>query len=248
MSNFPQFSFFGTPDIAVIVLEKLHEAGMTPAVIITNPDAPQGRKMILTPPPVKVWAEVHHIPVLQPQSLRTDNTVEVYLHEHKIELSVVVAYGKIIPESLLQIPKFGTVNVHPSLLPKLRGASPIRSAILADMRETGVTIMLMDAELDHGPILAQEQVAIPEDAWPLRGQALDRLLAEHGGDLLVKTLPQWVQGDIEPREQDHERATQCTKITKDMGELDLTGDPYQNLLKIRAFDGWPGTFFFTERN
>lgn len=244
----PKFAFFGTPELGTIVLDTLKAFGMTPSVIITNPDAPQGRKMTLTPPPVKTWALTHGIPVLQPQSLRTDTTVEQYLTRECIELSIVVAYGKIIPESILAIPKYGTVNVHPSLLPKLRGASPIRSAILEDMRETGISIMLLDKELDHGPILAQETVVIEASAWPLRGQALDTLLATHGGELLARTLPSWIDGTLTPQEQDHGSATFCTKITKEMGELDLNGDPYQNLLKIRAFDGWPGTFFYTEKN
>lgn len=244
----PRYAFFGTPDIAVTVLMKLKAANMLPSVIITNPDAPQGRKMVLTPPPVKLWAVAHGIPVLQPQSLRTDATVLTYLKEQHIELSIVVAYGKLIPESLLSVPKYGTVNMHPSLLPILRGASPVRSAILKNMRETGVTLMLLDTELDHGPILAQEVLHIEKEAWPLRGQALDTLLAEKGGELLVQTLPSFIDGTLTPRMQDHAQATFCTKITKEMGELDLNGDAYQNLLKIHAFDGWPGTFFYTEKN
>jgi len=244
----PHFAFFGTPAIAVTVLDILKASGMLPSVVITNPDAPQGRKMVLTPSPVKVWAQKEGIPVLQPQSLRTDNTVELYLKEHAIALSIVVAYGKIIPQSLLSVPKHGTVNVHPSLLPELRGASPIRTAILRDMRKTGVSVMLLDAELDHGPILAQKAVEIEEGLWPMRGGELDILLAREGGELLAETLPQWIEGSLIPRDQEHANATFCEKISKEMGELDLAGDPYQNLLKIRAFDGWPGTFFFTEKN
>jgi methionyl-tRNA formyltransferase len=245
--SIPKFAFFGTPDIAVIVLEELKKADMMPSVIVTNPDAPQGRKMMLTPSPVKVWALREGVPVLCPQSLRTDDTVETYLREHDIELAVVVAYGKVIPESLLSVPKYGLVNVHPSLLPRFRGASPIRSAILADERETGVSIMLLDSKVDHGPLLAQERADIPEDVWPMRGRELDTLLAKHGGELLVRTLPRYVSGELTPTPQEHDKATYCEKITKEMGELDLHADPYTNLLKIRAFDGWPGTFFFTEK-
>jgi methionyl-tRNA formyltransferase len=244
----PKFAFFGTPLIAVTVLDILKASGMLPSIIITNPDAPQGRKMVLTPSPVKVWALREGIPVLQPQSLRTDNTVEQYLKDNDIPLSIVVAYGKLIPSSLLSIPRYGTINVHPSLLPELRGASPIRTAILRDMRTTGVSIMLLDSELDHGPILAQETVEIEKNAWPMRGNELDMLLAKKGGALLVQTLREWIDGKVTPQEQEHEKATFCEKISKEMGELDLNGDPYSNLLKIRAFDGWPGTFFFTEKN
>ncbi len=247
-TNTPRIAFFGTPDIAVTVLEKLSETGIVPSVVITNPDAPQGRKMVLTPPPVKVWALARQIPILQPQSLRTDPTVQEYLRINHIDLAIVVAYGKIIPESLLQVPKFGFMNVHPSLLPELRGASPIRTAILRDMRKTGVSIMLLDPEMDHGPILAQTNVDIPEKEWPMRGRELDMLLAEKGGILLRDTLPSYLDSTLAPTPQNHDVATFCEKITKEMGEIVLTDDPYQNLLKIRAFDGWPGTFFFTEKN
>jgi methionyl-tRNA formyltransferase len=242
-----KFAFFGTPDIAVFVLEELANAGYRPSLIVTNPDAPKGRKHMLTPPPTKVWAAVHAIPVLQPESLK-DGAAQTILRDGDFDLFIVAAYGKLIPKDILDIPKHGTLNVHPSLLPALRGASPIRSAILQDIRETGVTIMLMDELLDHGPILAQENVVIEKGAWPLRGHALDELLARKGGVLLVETIPQWLAGEITLVEQDHARATFCTKISKEMGELDLSSDPYQNLLKIRAFDGWPGTYFFAEKN
>jgi methionyl-tRNA formyltransferase len=248
MPNDLRIAFFGTPQIAVQVLCALKDAGYIPSVIITNPDAPQGRKMVLTPPPVKVWALEHRVPTLQPQSLRTDETVREYLKAHNINLCIVAAYGKIIPQAILDIPKYGTLNVHPSLLPQFRGASPIRSAILSDARETGVTIMLLDADLDHGPIVAQKNVSIPKEAWPMRGSELDALLATEGGKLLSETIPAWVTGTLTAREQDHASATFCEKITKEMGELDLSGDGYANLLKIRAFDGWPGTFFFHEHN
>ncbi len=244
----PRIAFFGTPNLAVIVLNELEKNGLTPHVIISNPDAPKGRKMILTPPPVKLWAVERNIEILQPDSLRSDASFFEYLRTLEIDLCVVVAYGKIIPKDILSIPKFGTLNMHPSLLPELRGASPIRSAILNDIRETGVTIMVLDEELDHGPILAQERVKISTDAWPLRGQALDVLLAIEGGKLLSEVIPTWIRGEITPIPQDHEKATFCTKITKEMGEIDLNGNAYKNLLKIRAFDAWPQTFFYNERN
>lgn len=248
MSNTaPKIAFFGTPDIAVWVLNELKDAGILPTLIITNPDAPRGRKLVLTPPPVKVWADTHHIQTLQPATLK-DASIQETLREGNFDLFIVAAYGKIIPQAILDIPKHGTLNVHPSLLPKLRGASPIRSAILEDMRETGATIMLMDAQLDHGPVLAQEAVHIAKDDWPLRGRALDELLARHGGTLLAEVIPKWLAREITPTEQTHEAATFCTKISKEMGEIDLSADPYQNLLKIRAFDGWPGTYFFHEKN
>ena len=246
-STTPKIAFFGTPDIAVWVLEELKKANILPTLVVTNPDAPQGRKMILTPPPVKVWAEALSIPVFQPVSLK-DLESNNPLSSAVFDLFIVAAYGKIIPQVILDLPKHNTLNVHPSLLPQLRGASPIRSAILQDVRETGVTIILMDEKLDHGPILAQEIVHIAKDDWPLRGKTLDELLARHGGALLADMIPKWIASEVSSIEQDHTAATFCTKITKEMGEIDLAADPYQNLLKIRAFDGWPGTYFFQEKN
>ncbi len=245
-TSHPKIAFFGTPQIAVWVLEELEKQGIVPALVVTNPDAPQGRKLILTPPSVKVWADARNISVFQPTTLRNEESVTT-LAQGAFDLFIVAAYGKIIPQAILDIPKSGTLNVHPSLLPHLRGASPIRSAILGDIRETGVTIMCMDAELDHGPILAQEHAAIAPEAWPLRGEVLDELLARKGGELLAHTIPLWLRGEITPEAQAHESATFCTKITKEMGEINLVHDPYQNLLKIRAFDGWPGTYFFVEK-
>lgn len=244
-----RFAFFGTPDIAVHVLTELAQAGYLPSLIVTNPDAPVGRKQVLTPPPVKAWATSLDIPVIQPTNLKDPANVPE-LHE-RFDIFIVAAYGKIIPKWVLDIPLHGTVNVHPSLLPKLRGASPIRSAILQDIRDTGVTIMQMDTELDHGPIVAQAPADISPAQWPLPGQVLDQHLATLGGQLLVTVLPNYLAGNCTPTPQNHAEATFCTKITKDMGQLEL--DPYnlpqgevayRVLLKIRAFDGWPGTFFF----
>lgn len=239
-----KFAFFGTPQIAVWVLEELEKAGYMPALVVTNPDKPVGRHHELTPSPVKVWAKERGIETCEPETLKKE---EVYtaLSATPYDLFVVAAYGKIIPENILSLPRRGTLNVHPSLLPAFRGASPIRSAILEDIRETGVTIMEMDAELDHGPIVAQQSVRSAE--WPPRGRDFDEVLARAGGSLLASVIPQWLAGSIQRTEQNHAEATFCTKITKEMGEIDLADDPYKNLLKIRAFDGWPGTFFYAEK-
>lgn len=244
-----RFAFFGTPHIARTVLDELEAAGYTPALVVTNPDAQVGRKHVLTPPPVKVWASERNIPVIQPASLKNPTTLPE-LTDSSWDFFVVAAYGKIMPQWVLDLPTHGTFNVHPSLLPRLRGASPIRSAILNDERETGVTIMLMDAQMDHGPILVQEPANIEPTEWPVPGTVLDERLARQGGQLLARTIALYCRGEIIPREQDHAAATFCTKITKDMAELVLdphhlpTGSlAYQYLLKVRAFDGWPETFF-----
>ncbi len=242
----PKICYMGGEPLGVPVLEALKSAGIMPALIVCNPDRPQGRKLLLTPPPVKVWAEEHSIPVFQPESLKDASVFET-LRAADCELFIVVAYGKIIPENILNIPKYKTLNVHPSLLPKFRGASPIRSAILEDTNPTGVSVMILTPGMDEGPILAQEEVLIPSEHWPLRGNELDALLAEKGGALLVRTLTPYINGEITPQEQDATQATYSKKITKEMGLIDLADDPHTNILKIRAFDGWPGTYFFQEK-
>lgn len=244
-----KFAFFGTPSIAVIILDELKKAGYIPSLIVTNPDAHVGRKQILTPPPAKVWAIENYVPVIQPTSLRDVATLPE-LTETNWDLMIVAAYGKIIPTWLLDLPQHGILNVHPSLLPKLRGASPIRSAILQNIRETGVTIMKLDSELDHGPIIAQLPADIAPEHWPVAGSILDEGLAHQGGALLASIIPDWVAGKISVLEQDHTAATFCTKIDKSMSELVI--DPInlpsgitalEYLCKIRAFDFWPETFF-----
>lgn len=243
----PRIVFFGTPEFAVAVLEELTQAQLTPALIVTMPDAPRGRGRVLTPPPVQCWAEREGIATLQAASLR-DTAALAPLFNTEWDLFVVASYGHILPPDILALPKHGVLNVHPSLLPKLRGASPVRSAILNDMPETGVTIMLMDEELDHGPIVAQARIEIDRADWPLPARTFEELLAHAGGALLAETIPEWLSGALTPEAQRHEDATYSEKITKAMGEIDLSDDPWQNLLKIRAYDGWPGAYFFHEKH
>ncbi len=167
------------------------------------------------------------------------------LQKSEWDFFLVASYGQKIPSELLEMPRRGVVNVHPSLLPSLRGPSPIRSAILNDQKETGISIMLLDDELDHGPIIAQKKITIRE--WPPHGRALDELLALEGGKLLATILPAWLAGEIEARPQNDDLATYCHTFKKEDGLLDLRAEAYQNLLKIRAFEGWPGTYTFFER-
>jgi len=148
----------------------------------------------------------------------------------------VAAYAKLIPKHILDIPRRGVLNVHPSLLPKLRGPSPVLSAILEDERETGVTIMQMDEQMDHGPIVAAARIEIASEDWPIKGSILLELLAQEGGTLLAEVLPEWLAGTLEATPQDESAATFTKKFTDEDARLDLAGDPYKNLLKIRAFD------------
>lgn len=244
-----KFAFFGTPEIAVIILEELKKAWYVPSLIVTNPDAPVGRKQIHMAPPAKVWAIENDVPVIQPTSLK-DAASLPELSGTTWDVLIVAAYGKLIPTWLLDLPTHGVLNVHPSLLPALRGASPIRSAILNNIRATGVTIMKLDAELDQGPIIAQLPANIPAEHWPTPGSILDEGLARQGGALLAKIIPDWIAGNITATEQNHAEATFCAKIDKSMSELTIdpaqlpTGtQAYEYLCKIRAFDVWPETFF-----
>lgn len=244
-----RFVYFGGEPLGAPILEALLAAGFTPSLVVTNPDRPAGRGLVLTPPPVKVLAQAHNIPVWQPTDLSDEVSLKECLASY--ELFIVVAYNKILPRWLIELPKYKTINVHPSLLPKLRGASPIRSAILTnDKTAVGVSIMLMDEAMDHGPLLSQEAVQIDDAAWPLGGTALDALLIKTSAALLVRILPEYLEGAITPKEQDHSAATYCKRLTKDDGKIALnphslpTGEEAAHILcQIRAFEGYPGTYF-----
>lgn len=239
------FVFFGTPDLAVFVLEELEAAGHIPTLVVTAPDRPQGRKMVVTPPPVKVWAEERGIDVWQPESTK-DEAFVAELQNTEWDFFVVAAYGQILSKTILDMPKHGVLNVHPSLLPRFRGSSPVRSQILEDEKVVGTTVMLLDEEMDHGPVLAQARIE-PEE-WPLSGTLLEEILFHAGGQMLAETIPDWTAGEVTPEEQDHDAATFTKKLKKEDGLINLEDDPYQNYLKIKALDGWPGTYFFTEKD
>lgn len=215
-------AFFGGEPLGAPTLQALIDADHQPALVVCNPDRPAGRGRQLTPPPIKVLAEANSIPVWQPETLEPDAAALA----GQWDLFIVVAYNKILPQWLIELPKHKTINVHPSLLPHLRGASPIRSAILRDEpASVGVSIMQMDSQMDHGPILAQEPHPIDAAHWPPAGPALDQQLIEHGAQLLSTTLPQYLNGEIAPRAQDHDDATYCARLSKDMAELTI--DPYK---------------------
>ncbi len=237
-------AFFGTPDLAVYVLEELKKSGIHPAVVVTPEDKPVGRKLVLTSPPVKSWAEENGVAVLQTSSLREQSEVPE-LANSEWDLFIVAAYNIILPKWLLELPKKGVLNVHPSLLPKFRGPSPIRSTILEDAVDmVGVSIMKLGEEVDHGPIVAQAKLELP--VWPEKGVVLDELLFREGGRLLVEVIPGWLKDEIDPEDQDHEQATYTHKFVKANGEIKLDDDGMKNYLKFCAHDGWPGTFFFAD--
>jgi len=209
-------------------------------LVITRPDRP-GNRMKVTPPPVKLAAQELGLPVLQPEKIRDPSVVE-RLRELAPDLLVVVAYGQIIPRDVLTIPARGVVNVHASLLPRHRGAAPIAHSILAGDGVTGVTIMQMDEQLDHGPILSMREASIGsrEDA-----AALTSRLAEMGAELLVETLARL--DEIEPREQDHAKATVAPRLRREDSELDWEMGAEEIDRRVRAFQPWPGVTLPTSR-
>ena len=234
-----KFVFFGTPDVASETLEILKVNGYIPSLIITSQDKPQGRKMLLTSPPVKTWAIENNIQYLQPEKLN-----EEFIYNLKpitYNLFIVVAYGKILPEKLLSLPKLGSINIHYSLLPKYRGASPVESAILNGDTETSITIQKMELKMDSGPIIVKETIKILPDE---KASDLRKRLIKIGGELLVKTLPNIIENKIQLIPQNEEDATYCKKIKKEDGLIDLNDDAKINYNKFRAYASWPRTFFF----
>jgi methionyl-tRNA formyltransferase len=233
----PNIVFMGTPHFAVPSLRALAE-GPYRITVVTQPDRPAGRGGKLTPPPVKVLAEELGLTVLQPATLR-DTGFRERLSELRPEVTVLVAYGEYVAPSLLDLPRRGSVNLHPSLLPRWRGSTPIQSAILAGDTVTGVTVIQMDKGLDTGPILAQRSVPIePEETHP----ELAARLANIGAGLLAETLPSWLRGEIEPVPQDEAGATLTRQLQKEDGRIDWTLPAEELARRVRALQPWPGTY------
>lgn len=234
------FIYFGTPDFSIFVLDALAESGFIPAGIVTAPDKPAGRGLAITESPVKKWALERQIQVFQPESF-TEVDIE-NLAAAGAEYAVVAAYGKILPKRVLDLFPRGALNVHPSLLPRYRGTSPVESQILADETETGVSVIQMDDKMDHGPIVAQKKISIP--GWPMDRNTANEIFWKAGGILLTHILPSWLTNSKELKVQNESLATITKKITKEDGELDTNAPARGNYLKYLAYDGWPGTYFF----
>ncbi len=234
-----QFVFFGTPALAAQLGEKLAANGFVPALVVTTPDRPQGRGLSLAPSAVKTWAKKRGLPVLEPEKL--DERAMNDIASGQPAFGIVVAYGKILPQKLLELPPLGFFNIHFSLLPRWRGATPVESAILANDRETGVSLQKMVAALDAGPLVESVPTEIlPDETAP----ALRLRLTAMAETLLIDTLPRIMSGTAALHPQDESAVTLCKKIKKEDGEIDLRGDEALNYRKFRAYHGWPGTFFF----
>lgn len=246
-----RMAFFGSSRLSVIILDELGRAGIIPACIITTPDKPQGRKLTITPNIVKTWALEKGIPAYDPAKL--DEAFVEKLKTEGYDIFIVASYGKIIPKDILNIPLHKTLNVHPSLLPTYRGPSPLPTAMLEDAKDTGVTIMRLDEEMDHGPTVAQEEVRV--DEWPIY-EEFEETMARTGARLLARILPDWIAGTITEREQDHSRASTTRKIVKEDGLLDRADlvpeapreRAYTAFRKIQAFHEWPQAYFMIEHN
>ncbi|HLS07142.1 MAG TPA: methionyl-tRNA formyltransferase [Bacillota bacterium] len=225
--------FMGTPDFSVSVLEQLIKSPYEIVLVVTQPDRPVGRKRTLTPPPVKKLAQKHHIPVYQPENIRTQYE-QILAYEP--DLIVTAAYGQILPIELLEAPPYKCINVHASLLPKLRGGAPIHYAILEGESETGITIMYMVEQLDAGDIISQEKIVITEsdDVGTLHDK-----LAELGSHLLIDTLPDIFSRSIQPVKQDEQLATYAPNITRELEKINWQ-DSQENVYNhIRGLRPWP---------
>ncbi|MGB7340978.1 MAG: methionyl-tRNA formyltransferase [Phototrophicaceae bacterium] len=229
--------FMGTPDFSVPTLEALithHEV----IGVVTQPDRPAGRGGKVKMSPIKELALKHDIPVFQPNKIRKPEAIET-LRQWDADVYVVAAFGQILPQTLLDIPRYGSINVHASLLPRWRGAAPIHAAIREGDAETGITIMVMDAGLDTGPMLSKRVIAIRDDET---GQSLHDKLSAIGGELLIETLPAYFSGDLQAQAQPEDGITYSPQIDKEEGNIDWSQDAASIERLVRAFTPWPGTF------
>jgi len=240
MSN-PRIAFFGSSRFSIFCLEELKSKGILPIIIITTPDMPVGRKLQLTPTPVKIWADNNKIDCLCPSKLDSNFCQEI--KKYNSDIFLVASYGKIIPRDILDLPIYKTLNIHPSLLPKYRGPSPIQEQILNDEASVGITLMQMDEQVDHGAIIIQKEIIT--HVWPLPFSELEEITSIAGTKLFIEILDDWINGKIIPTEQNHEVATYTKKVVKEDGLIDINNtNQYENFLKFLAYQIWPQVYFF----
>ncbi len=232
--------FMGTPDFAVPVLQALLNGPDDVVAVVCQPDKPKGRGKKLSPPPVKVLAIKHQLPVLQPKSVRTDEFLDE-IASFAPDLIIVAAYGKILPLKLLSFPEYGTINVHGSLLPKYRGAAPIQWAVINGELKTGVTIMQMNEGMDTGDILLPVELVIERD--DTAGTVFEKM-ADLGGITLLKVLDLLKQDRLKPQKQDDSSATEAPMLTKEQGHIDWSKSAGEIHCLIRGLDPWPSAYAF----
>ncbi len=234
--------FMGTPDFAVPALHKLLNGPDKIVAVVTQPDRPKGRGKKLTPPPVKVAATEANIPVLQPTKIRTEEFVDT-LKSYQPDLIIVAAYGRMLPDSILDLPRLGCINIHGSLLPRHRGAAPIQWAVIKGDSQAGITIMQMDVGMDTGNILLPAAIPVAEDET---AGSLFHKLAELGGTSLLQALDLLRQGKLISSRQDHSLATEAPPLTKEDGRLDWNRPAAELHCLIRGLDPWPGAYSFVD--
>ncbi len=230
--------YMGTPDFAVGPLEALIAAGYEVTAVVTQPDKAKGRSDKLIPSPVKACAIEHNIPVLTPVKIKTPEAV-TELSQYEADIFVVAAFGQILSEEILNMPKYGCINIHASLLPKYRGAAPIQWSIIDKEKETGITIMQMDKGLDTGDILFQKVVPIDDEDT---GESLFEKLAKAGSEFLIEVLPKIEAGDVHPVKQDETKSTYAGMLTKAYGKIDWTKDADTIEHLVRGLNSWPSAY------
>ncbi len=235
--------FMGTSEFSSVILERLIKEKYNLISVFTQPDKKSGRKMELAKSNVKQVAEKNNLTVFQPEKLSEEIAEEI--KRQSPDLIIIVAYGKIIPKKILEIPTFGIINVHPSLLPCFRGPSPIQNALLSGKKETGTTIMLMNEKIDSGDILSQEKITIEKDESQ---EELSKKLSLISSDLLIKTIPLWIEKKIIPQKQDEKNATFCQLIEKSDGKIIWSQKAEEIYNQYRALSPWPGIFSYWEKD
>ncbi len=239
MTNKLKVIFFGTSQFAATILESLVKtADFNIAAVITETGKPAGRKLKIVEPPVKIAAQKLNLPIIQPVNLLNDDFIKT-LKNLKPELAVLAAYNKKIPKEILTIPKNGFLNVHPSLLPKYRGASPIQTVILNGEKKTGVSIILMDEKIDRGPVLSQKKISL---AGAETAQELGDLLARTGAEILIESVKDYLGGKIKPKKQDNSQATFTKKFSREDGKIDWKKPAEEIERMVRALYPWPGAW------
>lgn len=239
MSQFLNLIFCGTPQFAVATLDQLIGAGFSVAQVVTQPDKPRGRRLELAPSPVKARALELGLPVTQPETIQKNDEFRALLTKINPDAIIVVGYGRIIPQWMIELPRLGNINLHASLLPKYRGAAPIQWAIANGESVTGVTTMRIDAGLDTGDILVQKQVRIAADDT---AESLAPRLATIGAEMMVATLRGLQAGTVRPQHQDDTKATLAPILRKEDGRIDFRRSAQELLNRLRGFQPWPGTF------
>lgn len=245
----PRFVFFGSSEISVIVLNELEKYSLRPSLVVTQSDKPKGRGLELSESIVKTWAKTKNIKVESPKNLNDENFIRILSKEVEegAKVFILVSFGRIIPDKILDLPPQGILNLHPSLLPHLRGPSPIETTILEDKKDdVGISIIVLDKEMDHGPIVKQEKVQI--NSWPISKDKLTKIFGELGGKLLAEEILKAENQKLELCEQKHSEATFTKKFTKEDSLIDLSADPYKNYLKFLAFGDNPAPYFFIKHN